>query len=77
LVQEKEGQRVVVGKTATLELTQRQAELLAAARQAGTLSLTLRSLVDAKSKQPTEDVRPARTRLNTVRFGVSTSIISR
>jgi pilus assembly protein CpaB len=78
LVQEKEGQRVVVGKTATLELTQRQAELLAAARQAGTLSLTLRSLVDAKSKRPTEDLTPARgNRLNTIRFGVSTSTLSR
>jgi len=77
VVQEKEGQRVVVGKTATLELTQRQAELLAAARQTGTLSLTLRSLVDAKAKQPIEDLRPARNRLNTIRFGVSTSILAR
>src|SRR5215472_6038359 len=47
VVQEKDGQRVVVGKTATLEVTQPQAELLAAAIQSGTLSLTLRSLVDA------------------------------
>jgi pilus assembly protein CpaB len=79
LVQEKEGQRVVVGKTATLELTQRQAELLAAARQSGTLSLTLRSLVDANAKnKPTEDLTPARgNRLNTIRFGVSTSTVSR
>jgi pilus assembly protein CpaB len=79
LVQEKEGQRVVVGKTATLELTQRQAELLAAAHQAGTLSLTLRSLVDANAKnKPTEDPTPARgNRLNTIRFGVSTSTVSR
>ena len=52
LVQEKDGQRVVVGKTATLELTQRQAELLAAARQMGTLSLTLRSIVDANAPKP-------------------------
>jgi pilus assembly protein CpaB len=79
LVQEKEGQRVVVGKTATLELTQRQAELLAAARQTGTLSLTLRSLVDAnKKQQPVEEAPEARgNRLNTIRFGVSTSSASR
>ncbi len=78
LVQEKEGQRVVVGKTATLELTQRQAELLAAARQTGTLSLTLRSLVDATQKQAAEEAPQARgNRLNTIRFGVSTSIMSR
>lgn len=46
-VQEKDGQKVVVGKTATLELTPRQAEVLAASQQRGTLSLTLRSITDA------------------------------
>ena len=79
LVQEKEGQRVVVGKTATLELTQRQAEMLAAARQTGTLSLTLRSLVDANQKQqPVEEAPEARgNRLNTIRFGISTTSAAR
>ena len=47
-VEEKNGQKVVVGKTATLELKPRQAEALAQARQSGTLSLALRSLVDAR-----------------------------
>jgi pilus assembly protein CpaB len=46
-VEEKGGQRVVVGKTATLELTPRLAEKLMLAHQLGTLSLSLRSLVDA------------------------------
>ena len=46
-VEEKNGQRVVVGKTATLELTQRQAERLAVSRQRGTLTLALRSIADA------------------------------
>jgi pilus assembly protein CpaB len=80
LVQEKDGQRVVVGKTATLELTQRKAEVLAAARQMGTLSLTLRSIVDANSPNtdtPEDDETKARNRINTVRFGVSTSVISK
>jgi pilus assembly protein CpaB len=45
-VEEKNGQRVVVGKTATLELSPRLAERLALAHQLGTLSLALRSLVD-------------------------------
>ena len=36
-IEEKNGQKVVVGKTATLELSQRQAETLALARQLGTL----------------------------------------
>jgi pilus assembly protein CpaB len=44
---EKDGQNSVVGKTATLELRPAQAEALARARQTGTLSLALRSLVDA------------------------------
>src|SRR5262245_47465994 len=44
---EKDGQKVVIGKTATLELSPRQAETLALSRQLGTLSLALRSLADA------------------------------
>ena len=47
-VEEKNGQKVVVGKTATLELTPRQAETLALAQQLGTLSLALRSITDAE-----------------------------
>jgi pilus assembly protein CpaB len=50
-VEEKNGQRVVVGKTATLELSSRLAERLALAHQLGTLSLALRSLVDAGQPQ--------------------------
>jgi pilus assembly protein CpaB len=76
LVQEKDGQRVVVGKTATLELTQRQAELLAAARQTGSLLLTLRSIVDAnksKDKPDDDNDRKAGSRINMVRFGISTT----
>jgi pilus assembly protein CpaB len=46
---EKDGQNSVVGKTATLELRPSQAEALARARQSGTLSLALRSLVDANA----------------------------
>src|ERR1700687_525385 len=46
-IEEKNGQKVVVGKTATLELKPKQSEALARARQSGTLSLALRSLTDA------------------------------
>src|SRR6202044_232445 len=48
-VEEKAGQKVVVGKTATLELNPDQAETLSMSRQLGTLSLALRSLVDSQS----------------------------
>jgi len=50
-IEEKNGQRVVVGRTATLELSPAQAETLAASRQRGTLSLALRSLIDANSNR--------------------------
>ena len=71
---EKDGQKVVIGKTATLELTPRQAEMLALSRQLGTLSLALRSLADAgDSTLPNDDERTGRKAgINTVRFGVST-----
>jgi pilus assembly protein CpaB len=73
-VEEKNGQRVVVGKTATLELSPRQAETLALARQQGTLSLALRSLVDFNSKdKPVED-DSRRGSVNVVRFGVTTTM---
>jgi pilus assembly protein CpaB len=70
-VEEKNGQRVVVGKTATIELAPRQAETLAQARQLGTLSLALRSLLDASKKEVEDDSKDRKTDINTVRFGFS------
>jgi pilus assembly protein CpaB len=69
-VEEKNGQRVVVGKTATLELAPRQAETLTQSRQLGTLSLALRSLLDASKVTDTDD-SDQKADINTVRFGVS------
>src|SRR5882762_9135115 len=46
---EKDGQNTVVGKTVTLELKPEQTVTLGAARQAGTLSLALRSIADANA----------------------------
>ncbi|MGP9810098.1 Flp pilus assembly protein CpaB [Rhodopseudomonas sp. NSM] len=71
-VEEKNGQKVVVGKTATLELKPDQAEFLARARQSGTLSLALRSLADANAPAQTEEIGGKRDSINVVRFGVST-----
>jgi pilus assembly protein CpaB len=72
-VEEKNGQKVVVGKTATLELTPSQAETLALSRQQGTISLALRSIVDSKSSTPeSDDDNDSRNAINTVRYGVST-----
>jgi pilus assembly protein CpaB len=78
-VEEKNGQRVVVGKTATLELLPRQAETLGMGRLQGTLSLALRSLVDSDPNKRAPDTATedsgASNRVNMVRFGVSTTTI--
>ena len=74
-VEEKNGQKVVIGKTATLELAPSQAETLALARQQGTLSLALRSIVDSASNTPNsandESNAVGRANINVVRFGVT------
>ena len=74
MIAEKNGQKVVIGKTATLELTPGQAETLALSRQQGTMSLALRSLADAKRKD-SEDPEDARNRrgINMLRYGVGST----
>jgi pilus assembly protein CpaB len=73
-IEDRDGQKVAIGKTATIELDPQQAETLALARQLGTISLTLRSLLDSQSPTPEGGDQPhenqSRT-INTVRFGVS------
>jgi len=72
-IEEKDGQRVAEGKTATLELSPRQVETLALSRQIGTLSLALRSLVDFSSTDNSaEDDGKSRSSINVVRFGITT-----
>jgi pilus assembly protein CpaB len=69
---EKEGMNALVGKTATLELKPDQAETLARSRQAGTLSLALRSITDGNVETVSEE--PAQRRsgsINVVRYGVA------
>jgi pilus assembly protein CpaB len=73
-IEEKNGQKVVVGKTATLELKPEQSESLARARQSGTLSLALRSLADANAPEVrTEDRSSKRDSISIVRYGVQTT----
>jgi pilus assembly protein CpaB len=77
-IEEKNGQKVVVGKTATLELTPGQAETLTLAQHLGTLSLALRSIADARQTTPVDDDRRSgRTSVNVVRYGVSTTVTPR
>lgn len=70
-IEEKNGLKVVVGRTATLELKPEQAETLARSRQMGTLSLALRSLADANAPEGDIDDR-RRDSINIVRYGVPT-----
>jgi pilus assembly protein CpaB len=72
-VKEKNGQKVVVGKTATLELTPHQAESLTLAQHLGSLSLALRSITDARNDAPVKEQKGPPGSINIIRFGVSTS----
>jgi pilus assembly protein CpaB len=68
---EKDGQTAVVGKTATLEVNLEQAATLAAARQAGTLSLALRSIADVNAVEVDARSQTTATSVNVVRYGVT------
>jgi len=67
-----------IGKSATLEVTSRQAETLAIARHQGVLSLALRSLLDSPSNRLTSagvaDPMLA-SRVSIVRFGQTTAVV--
>jgi pilus assembly protein CpaB len=76
-IDDKNGQKVVVGKTATLELTGPQAETLALAQRSGTVSLALRSIADAgKRAEAKHEAGPVGS-INVVRFGVGTTATAR
>lgn len=70
-VQERNGERVVTGDTATLELTPAQAEQITLAQKVGQLSLALRSLSDAGQVQPESPEIEKEPALTVVRYGVS------
>jgi pilus assembly protein CpaB len=68
--EQKQDEKVVEGKTATLELTPGQAEVIARASEAGTLSLSLRPLDDSGPvAAATDDGGP----VNVIRYGIARS----
>ncbi|QEL24300.1 Flp pilus assembly protein CpaB [Bosea sp. F3-2] len=71
-VQERNGEKVVVGETATLEVDPGQVAILAQAQKSGTLSLALRSLKDANEPAPPSSADSA---LTLVRYGVITKSV--
>jgi pilus assembly protein CpaB len=69
---EKDGQNTAVGRTVTLELKPEQTATLAAARQAGTLSLALRSIADVNAVEMSQDEQAKRGEsINVIRYGVA------
>jgi pilus assembly protein CpaB len=70
-VQERNGEKVITGETATLELAPPQAEMVVLAQKVGQLSLALRSLADVhETGTPVREDRGG-NRLEIIRFGVS------
>jgi pilus assembly protein CpaB len=67
-IQERGGDKVVTGETATLELTPGQAETVTLAQKTGQISLALRSLADAQGADPMREGRDSG--LTVVRYGV-------
>lgn len=73
-VETKNGESVVSGATATLDLDPRQAELVVLAQRTGQLSLVLRSMVDANGAEPTPEQPSSDQPMTVVRFGVPATI---
>ncbi|MBX3495026.1 MAG: Flp pilus assembly protein CpaB [Parvibaculum sp.] len=71
---EKAGEQVAVGRTATLELTPAQVELLAVAESEGQLALSLRSMGE-KDRAGNEDVvKAAGSVVRIVRYGTAQTV---
>ncbi|KMO32134.1 pilus assembly protein CpaB [Methylobacterium variabile] len=70
-VQERNGERVVTGDTATLELTPSQAEAVTLAQKVGQLSLALRSLADAGQTAQAVVEPQGEGGVTVVRYGVA------
>jgi pilus assembly protein CpaB len=69
--------KVATGKTATLELTPRQTEILALAQSLGEISLSLRSLADATPgrSEPTAKIGDAYSgSVTLLKYGISTRV---
>jgi pilus assembly protein CpaB len=75
-IQEKNGERVVVGETATLELDPAQAEQIQLHQRSGTLALALRSLADA-NKEDGPRAKGPNNSVTIVRFGIPQEVSNR
>jgi pilus assembly protein CpaB len=74
-IEEKNGERVVTGSNATLELTPAQAEIVAAAQRGSQLTLVLRSLLDMNKKPETASADSSDRSLTIIRNGLATTMV--
>jgi pilus assembly protein CpaB len=70
LIEAKDGKRLAEGNTATLELTPRQAELLALANSMGEISLALRSIADMGVREESSARDKRNNSIRVLRYGV-------
>ncbi len=70
-----EGEQVVVGRTATLELSSAQVEVMSAAQVDGSISLSLRSIAEAdKVVAEDETAKTESTMIRVVRYGAEKTV---
>ena len=82
-IEDKDGEKVVVGETATLELKPEEAEILTVAQQvADRLTLALRSLEDSKVEEESKALhmlssqdRKSKGKIRIIRFGATEEIL--
>ncbi len=72
LIEAKDGKKLAEGNTATLELTPRQAEILALANSMGEISLSLRSIADMDAKDEPASPDKRGNSIRVLRYGVKT-----
>jgi pilus assembly protein CpaB len=70
LIEARDGKKLAEGNTATLELSPRQAELLAMANSMGEISLSLRSIADLDGKEAGTAAEKRGNSIKVLRYGV-------
>ena len=73
---DKKAKAVIIGKTATLEVDARQAEILAASEATGSLSLALRSIADNADLPSIGARQPTTQQVRVIRAGRAESTVS-
>jgi pilus assembly protein CpaB len=72
LIEAKDGKKLAEGNTATLELTPRQAEILALSNSMGEISLALRSIADIDIKDQPASPDKRGNSIRVIKYGVKT-----